>query len=249
MSNDAENPDLLNLLQEFVRLTKEVVKNSLLLDELYELAEKSGIDEFRELADEIKISESRKQLMQSWMVGYEKAIMQKHFHQSKLVTDDACYFAVEDFTNRMKSHNWIPLIRQKEFETMQDAIQHHVDNLINAGLWKVGHEPKIYPQDDSEFQELIINVPECQFLEGCKWARESEYFNPVTKFRCQRIGSFVGAVKKYLKDGKLPPNSTPDYFMTRIHEENGCSAVVFARYGLTHRKLISKYNTLPKKEN
>jgi hypothetical protein len=247
MPDDVIQSDLQKTLCEFVSLAKNLPKDPLLLKELFALAEKSGLDELKQLAEHMKVSESRKQLLQSWMVGYEKAIIGQHFHRAKQVTDDACFDAVEDFTQRMYDHSWIKTIRGKEFDTMEDAIQHHVNNLISAGLWKPGHEPYI-TQVDSEEQELIVNVPECQFLEGCTWATESEYFSPVYRFRCQRVGCFIGAVKKYLKDGKIQPDSTPDYFMTRIHEETGCSAIVFFRRGFVLRKLLSKYGML-KKEN
>lgn len=244
MSDNVDQSNLLETLKAFVNLAKDSSR----LDELFASAEESGLNEFKELAELMKVSESRKHLMQSWMVGYEKAILGRHFHQSKFVTDEACQYAVEEFTERMRAHKWIPTIHGKEFETMEDAIHHHVDNLIHADVWEPGHEPHI-EKADADGLELKVHVPECQFLEGCKWARESEYFNPVHKFRCQRVGCFIGAVKKYLKDGQLPPNSTPDYFMTKIHEESGCSAIVFARRGFVYRQLLTKYGMSSQKEN
>jgi hypothetical protein len=242
MSEDVSDSGLRKLLTEFINLS-----SSSSLKELFAFAEDSGVDEFKQLAELMKISESRKQLLQSWMVGYEKAIMGRHFHQAKLVTDEACYEAVEDFTQRMRKNDWIDAIHGKEYNTLEDAIKHHVANLMKADIWKPGHEPHI-TQADSEGLELIIDVPECQFLEGCRWAKESEYFNPVHKFRCQRVGCFIGAIKKYLKEDQLPSGFKSDYFMTKIHEDSGCSAVVFAGRGFARRQLLTKYG-VSQKEN
>ena len=184
-------------------------------------------------------------LMQSWMVGYERAIMSHHFYQSKKVTDEACYYAVEDFTQRLFDNGKIDKIFGKEFHSMSDCINHHTDNLIKAGLWDIQHRPTI--EEVEEF-EVVVKVPVCSFKDGCKWALDEDYFSPVQAFRCQRVGSFVGAIKKYLLDDVMPPGMKPDYFMIRIHEADGCAAVVFGRRGFQFRLLLKKYG-LEQKEN
>lgn len=178
-------------------------------------------------------------LMQSWMVGYEKAILANHFNQSKKITDEACFYAVEDWTQRLYEHGKIDKILGKELNTFAECINHHVDNLIKGGLWTDTERPRIEEVDQFE---VLVHVPVCTFKEGCKWALEEEYFNPVQLFRCQRVGSFVGAIRKYLKEGVLPLGMKPDYFMTRVHKPEGCSAVVFGRKGFEYHLLLEKYN-------
>ncbi len=184
-------------------------------------------------------------LMQSWMVGYEKAILKKHYQLSKKVTDDACAHAVEDFTQRMCENGIIAKVRGKEFDSFAGCINHHIDNLIDAGMWKEEHRPII---EEIEPFEIVVKIPICTFREGCKWALEEDFFSPVQNFRCQRVGSFVGAIKKYLKDEVMPDGMKADYFMTKIHEDDGCSAVVYGRQGFRYRLLLSKYDLQSKGE-
>jgi hypothetical protein len=185
-------------------------------------------------------------LLQSWMVGYERAIMSHHFNQSKKVTDEACYHAVEDFTQRLFDSGKINKILGKELHTMTECINHHVDNLIKVGLRDEAYKPMI--EEVSEF-EIVIKVPHCPYKEGCKWALGEESFSPVQAFRCQNIGTSVGAIKKYLAEDVMPPDMKPDYFMTRVHEEDGCSGVVFGRRGFQYRLLLQKYGLQQKKES
>ncbi len=183
-------------------------------------------------------------LLQSWMVGYERAIMAQHYGQSKRVTDEACYHAVEDFTQRLLENKKIDKILGKELHSMAECINHHTDNLIKAGLWDEEHRPTIEVENELE---IVIKVPICQFREGCKWALGEKNFSPVQAFRCQRIGSFVGAIKKYLKDDAMPSKTKPDYFMTMVHDkDNGCSGVVFGRRGFQYRLLLQKYGLTQK---
>lgn len=178
------------------------------------------------------------ELMQSWMVGYERAIMDQHFQRSKQITDNSCYYAVEDFTQRLLDHEKIEKILGKELNSMAECINHHVDNLVKAGLWDETHRPQI---EEKDLFEIVVKVTDCSFREGCKWALGEKYFSPVQEFRCQRVGCFVGAIKKYLKEDMLPDDMEADYFMFRVHEEKGCAAVVFGREGFRSQVLVKEY--------
>lgn len=178
-------------------------------------------------------------LLQSLMVGYKKAIVVHHSNQSKGIIDEACFYAVEDLTQKLFDNAKIDKILGQEIDSMTKCINHHVDNLIKGEVWTEENRPII---DEVDTFEVVVRVPVCTFTQGCKDVLREGYSEPIQAFPCQTVGCLVGSIKKYLQNEVMPSDMKPDYFMTRVHEKDGCSAVIFGRHGFQFRRLIQKYS-------
>jgi hypothetical protein len=170
-----------------------------------------------------------KGLLQTWIVAYEKAIVAKNFRFSKGVIDKACCDAVENWTQYLYDNNVIPEIKGKEINTIAGCIDHHIDNLIKGGMWKEA-KPTITPTDDGE-NVLMVEIPDCDYRKGCEWGKSQEHFSlEKGEFRCQRLGCFVGAVKKYMAEEKISEEGREnlDYLMITVHQEGDASYKYFS---------------------
>lgn len=180
-------------------------------------------------------------LMETWVIAYEKAIAGYSFHSPKNILDKACCYAVEDWTEHLWSSGAIDSIRGKEFDKIEECVQHHADNLIKGGMWSESNRP-IVISDNDNCQVVSVNVPECSYKKSCEWGLNEKRFSGRGKFRCQRMGCFVAAVKKYMRDAVLPDPEKIAYFMTSVHKESGCRGILFVDYsGFLGRTLEDKY--------
>ncbi len=109
-------------------------------------------------------------LLQSWIVAYEKAIVDTNFGQAKLTIDAASCKAVEDWTNRLKD---LGKIEEKDtignsYETIEESINHHIDNLIQGGMWTNDERPQV---EETEYGENVVKVTvkNCAYQKGCEW--------------------------------------------------------------------------------
>lgn len=172
-------------------------------------------------------------LLQSWIVAYEKAIVDTNFGQAKLTIDAASCKAVEDWTNRLKDKD-LGKLEEKDtignsYETIESSINHHIDNLIQGGMWTNDERPQI---EETEYGENVVKVTvkNCAYQKGCEWGLSVPEFREEGQYRCQRLGCFVGAIKKYMKDEKLDPSQKEilDYVMTTVMDaQEGCKCEGF----------------------
>ncbi len=181
------------------------------------------------------------QLLYSWISSFEKAIINQHFGLSKIVIDEACEFAVDSWTDRLYKMGKIPEIKGREFQTIEECVHHHIDNLVLAGAFNESNRPFLEEdksENNAEHNIVFINIPKCDYLEPCSQALDEHKYNG-KNFPCQRVGCFVGAVKKYIKEDVIPENKLKDitYFMTSVHCEEGCKGVILVNQGFLLRAL------------
>ncbi|MGL4497423.1 MAG: hypothetical protein ACRCU2_00035 [Planktothrix sp.] len=175
-----------------------------------------------------------KELLQSWAVAYEKAIREYAGRATpKRIVDEAYCYAVEDWTNRLLNLGLIQEIMPSQYNSMQRAIEHHIENLILAGMWNEQNIP-IITLKDGKIDQLEITIPNCDYSQGCKnksGINEQDFNQPenLRQFPCQRLGCFVGAVRKYLTPNTLPEQDRTTYRMTSVHTEQGCTGVIFVQ--------------------
>ncbi|MGA9381265.1 MAG: hypothetical protein WBV73_21115 [Phormidium sp.] len=184
-------------------------------------------------------------LLQSWSLAYEKAIVNRYTENPKKVVDEACYYAVEDWTTHLYELELISEIKGKELHSIQECIQHHIDNLIAGKMWVQGEEPQYTQTDDGE-NVLMIEIPVCNYQDGCKRKSgldEQDFNQPenLRQFRCQRLGCFIGAVRKYLVPNTLSNQEDITYFMTKVHRDEGCKGLIFVSQGFLRRILEGRY--------
>lgn len=177
------------------------------------------------------------QLLQCWTVAYEKAIVTKEGLYAKRAIDKACEEAVEQLTQSLhkKAKHFkeegkdpgyyipdedIEETTSKRFDTMKDSIEHHIENLKNGGIFTSAQEFKIELLTDYRTEVLEIRVENCTYRKSCEWAKNEPLFQRNGQYRCQRLGCFVGAVKKYMKEDKLPQDQRKklDYHMESVIE-------------------------------
>ncbi len=161
-------------------------------------------------------------LLQCWTVAYEKAIVGKEFKLAKKTIDKACCEAVEDLTKRLVNAGYITSedAVDRSQETMENAIRHHIENLTKGGMFNTDQKLEIDKRTDYGENVVEITVENCTYQEGCKWALDEPVFRENGQYRCQRLGCFVGAVKKYMTEEKLPEDKRQklDYLMINVME-------------------------------
>ena len=194
-------------------------------------------------------------LLQCWTVAYEKAIVAKEFKLAKKTIDKACCEAVEDLTKRLVKAGSITLedAVDRSQETMEDAIRHHIENLTKGGMFNP--EQKLTIDKHTDYGENIVEeiiVENCTYQEGCKWALDEPVFRENGQYRCQRLGCFVGAVKKYMTEETLPEDKRNklDYLMTTVMEEDDksgikcrCKGFVFVNENFLRQILLKDHPT------
>lgn len=188
-------------------------------------------------------------LLVSWTEAYEKAIVDTKGRGAKSLIDKACCNAVDDLTQRLYDKGYgipkedLEITTSRRFETMKEAIEHHIENLTKGGAFNQDQTLNIEITQENIAQ---ITVKNCTYQEGCQWALGQEHFDPMKgQYRCQRLGCFVGAVKKYLKEDKLPEGKIEklSYVMTKIMLEQEdaecfCQGFVFVNENLMGEKLL-----------
>lgn len=182
--------------------------------------------------------DKNKHLLHSWIVAYNHAILKEYGRQAKRIIDNASVFAVEEFTERLRNNNQIGEISGKNKETIHECIEHHISNLIAGDIWDAAHAPTLIDIDE---KVISINVPVCNYREGCEWLRSQQQFDDVKNYPCLRIGNFIGAIRKYLKEEVVPEGENVEYFMTKIHQEDGCNGVIYIGEGFFRLQLFSKF--------
>ncbi|XWK86811.1 MAG: hypothetical protein U7127_21780 [Phormidium sp.] len=174
-------------------------------------------------------------LLQCWTVAYEKAIVDKERPYAKRAIDKACREAVDQLTKSLKKEverlkeegknpgydipdEDLQEATSRRFETMKASIEHHIENLKNGGIFTSAQEFKIEPLTDYRAEVLEITVENCTYRKACEWAKEEPEFQRNGEYRCQRLGCFVGAVNKYIKEDILPRNKREklDYHMESV---------------------------------
>ncbi|MGL4499838.1 MAG: hypothetical protein ACRCU2_12305 [Planktothrix sp.] len=188
--------------------------------------------------DEINMYEH---LLQAWTVAFERAIVEDVGTSAKQLIDKASRYAVEDWTDRLKNNlNKIPEIKGQEFDTIDDCINHHIENLIAGGMWKDEPRPHIELVEGEE-TVFKITVPKCGYQSACESGLTVAEFKENGQYRCQRLGCFVGAVQKYIRTQR--DNNTEDgvkhlytedqleklaYHMKIVmDEQEGCQGFIF----------------------
>jgi|GEM_PF-4912700 hypothetical protein len=170
--------------------------------------------------------DQNKLLLQCWTVAYEKAIVAKEYKLAKKTIDKACCEAVEYLTQRLLEAESITAedTVNRSQETMEDSIRHHIDNLTKGGMFnpdqKLNIEARTLQIEERTEKVVEITVDNCTYQEGCKWALGEPVFRENGQYRCQRLGCFVGAVKKYMTEENLPEDKRKklDYLMTTVME-------------------------------
>lgn len=162
----------------------------------------------------------------AWIKSYEKAIVARnpHYSKAKEIIDKAFCELVEqlvEFPNDTEPQN-----NDIDTTVIQYCIKYLADNLIRVGIWNKDDQLDIQPGGENQWE---ITVSNCSYQDECKWAlEESVFVNKGTenqeekykKYRCQRLGCCVGAVKKYMTDKKLPEDKRKklDYSMITVME-------------------------------
>lgn len=186
-------------------------------------------------------------LLQSWTVAYEKAIVEQQSTLAKKVIDKASCEAVEDWSKRLESLGRLKDedLQGRRYDTIEESIYHHIDNLRKGGMWKDGSKPTIEAIEGKE-NVFMITVSSCAYKEGCKWALDVPEFRENGKYRCQRLGCFVGAVKKYMSETNLSEEQREklDYLMTTVMDETeGCKGLIFINENFMRKLLLNEYPT------
>lgn len=185
-----------------------------------------------------------KHLLQTWLVAYEKAILKTDFALAKHTIDKACCEAAEDWIKRLYSLGIIEEIKGRELDTIEACINHYIDNLVKGKMWNE-KIPTVEQTNEGE-NVFMITVPECGYKEACKSGLDVPEFRNNGNYRCLRLGCFVGAIKKYVREDKLPEDKREklDYFMTVVmDEQEGCKGLIFINENFLRGILVNRYPT------
>lgn len=179
----------------------------------------------------------------AWIKSYEKAIVAKNpqYSKAKEIIDIAFCELVKqlaEFPNHTKPQN-------SDIDTVIHCINYLADNLIRLGIWEEDDRPNIKQEGENRWK---ITVSNCSYQEECKWALDEPTFvdkenepEKYKKYRCQRLGCCVGAVKKNITDNNFPVDQKNqlDYFMTTVMESTEeaekkcrCEGVIFVNKNL-----------------
>ncbi|MGL4499837.1 MAG: hypothetical protein ACRCU2_12300, partial [Planktothrix sp.] len=160
-----------------------------------------------------------KEFLASSIVAYEKAIVEDTGNSAKNYIDKAFYNLVQIFSSYLDSS-------MEKFESIEDCINHLSGNLIRVGIWDEKERPIILPSDTENIRE--VQVLNCSYQEECKWALDKTEFTEngnYKRYRCQRLGCCVGAVKKYMSEECLSETERDGstYWMTTVMDpQSGC---------------------------
>lgn len=182
----------------------------------------------------------------AWIQSYEKAIVSDYdFPLSKKMSDDAFYKFVEQLTENFDFSKYTEPQDNDIDTVIKYCINYLADNLIRLGIWEEDDRPDIIKLDGEN--RWKITVSNCSYQEECKWALDEPAFDKENeeekykKYRCQRLGCCVGAVKKNMTDDKLPVDQKNQlgYFMTTVMESTEeaekkcrCEGVIFVNKNL-----------------
>ncbi len=186
-----------------------------------------------------------KESLQVLTEANEKEIVKGNGLLAKKFIDKTFCKWVEDWTDRLYSLGYIEKIRDREFDTIKSCVEHHIENLKKGGMWQNEQIPTIEPTNDGA-NVFRVTVSNCAYKEGCQWGLGVPEFRENGKYRCQRLGCFVGAVKKYLSEANLPESQREklDYLMTTVMDENqGCQGLIFVNENFMRQILVQKYPT------
>jgi|JFJP01.1.fsa_nt_gi hypothetical protein len=146
-------------------------------------------------------------LLQCWTVAYEKTIVAERGTLAKKMIDEASCEAVNDLTERLLEKRFItpPDAEEKSKDTIEESIRHHISNLTKGDMFNPDEEKLTIKERTVQGKQAVeITVENCTYQECCEWALDEPVFD-VQKglYRCQRLGCFIGAVKKYMKEEKF----------------------------------------------
>lgn len=188
-------------------------------------------------------------LLQIWTEAYEESIVESDSQKGKEIIDKACYRAVQKWTKYLEDKEVIfpEETKSPQCDTVEQSIRHHIANLISGGMWTDSEEtqPKITRTDDGD-HVWMVEIPICEYKKACEWGLNEKRFNlEEGKFRCQRVGCFVGAIRKYLNvpnQNNVDPQKV-DFFMFKVHttNEGGCKGLLFIPEETSRRELRKKY--------
>ncbi|MGA9379923.1 MAG: hypothetical protein WBV73_14260, partial [Phormidium sp.] len=248
LKNTAVQPDLLkDLLSSFSQSEKDIF-----------IEYEAEIEKRVQLIQEQR-RERNEQLLNTWTVAYEKAMVEKFNKLSKKIIDQAFCEAVEDLTKRLVNAGYITSedAVDRSQKTMEDSIRHHIENLTKGGMFNLAQKLTINELINSEGNIVEITVEDCTYQEGCKWALDEPLFREKGQYRCQKLGCYVGAVKKYMAEDKLSEDKKNklDYLMTTVMEsieeadiKCRCKGFIFVNEGFKRQSLLRNSPTqLPTK--
>lgn len=189
------------------------------------------------MSENLKVLQEK---MYSWIFSFEKAIVKRFGRNglTKNIIDSACQFEVVDWTNRLIKLGIIEKSNEKQFSSVKESINHHVDNLVLAGTWNADNRP-IIEEDDNEHREVVyVKIPVCDYREPCEHGLNSHNYNKNT-FPCQRLGTFLGATKMYVKEDVMSVEEQKKlvYKMTRVHHDYGCEGIIYTEDGFADHTL------------
>ena len=245
LKSTAVQPDLLNaLLLSFSESNKDIFIE-------YEAEIEKRVQLLIQDQNRIKANE---QLLNTWTVAYEKAMVEKFKKLAKKFIDQAFCEAVEDLTKRLVNAGYITSedAVDRSQETMEDSIRHHIENLTKGGMFNLAEKLTINELINSEGNIVEITVEDCTYQEGCKWALDEPLFREKGQYRCQKLGCYDGAVKKYMAEDKLSEDKRNklDYLMTTVMETTEeaeiqcrCKGFIFVNEGFNRQILLRNYPT------
>ncbi|XWK86815.1 MAG: AAA-like domain-containing protein [Phormidium sp.] len=162
----------------------------------------------------------------AWIKSYEKAIVARnpHYSKAKEIIDIAFCELVEQLSKKFPFRNY----RELQNSNIDTVMQYCIEYLAKDLIWNEDETPKpIIDNSTKTKNELRIEVKNCSYKEECEWAKDEPAFvdqeneeEKYKKYRCQRLGCCVGAVKKYMKDNNLPEEQIKkvNYIMETVIE-------------------------------
>lgn len=182
-----------------------------------------------------------KHLLSAWTIANEKALIKEDSISGilKELIDNASSQAVEEWTEKLKQLGYIETVKGREFPTITDSINHHIDNLISGGMWDPNNRP-ILKEETINLNGVNINttkvtVSNCAYKTACESGLDVDTFTKGGQYRCQRLGCFVGAVQKYMRDDKLSEDDRKQlaYLMTTVNmnEQGDCEGLIVIDQG------------------
>jgi hypothetical protein len=201
-----------------------------------------------------------KGLLQIWTEAYEESIVLPNPGSPKKRIDEACYRAVQKWTKILEDHEVLfpEDTASPQCDTVEQSIRHHIRNLIYGGTWtdKEETQPKITRLYHSNYDCInnsdhvwMVEIPVCEYKKACEWGLKERRFNLQDgEFRCQRVGCFVGAVRKYLNvtnQDNVNPEEV-DFFMFKVHttDGGGCQGFIYVNRGTICERLQNCVNNI-----
>lgn len=175
-----------------------------------------------------------------WITSYEKAIVARNFQFSKQMIDAAFYELVDRLAEKFDFSEYTEPKDRDIHTVVPYCIDYLAENLVLRDIWNQDDRPNIKQQGENRWK---ITVSNCSYQEECKWAKDESAFvdkdieherGKYKKYRCQRLGCCVGALKKYMSQDVLTNHQREklDYSMETVIDDKGCQGFIFIKENL-----------------